>query len=85
VDKLIGKSILNNVNVADKIIIISGRISSELMVKVIQAKIPIIISISAPTDKAIDLADYYGVTIGGFARGKKINLYTHIHRIDLKN
>ncbi len=85
VDKVIGKSILNTIDINDKIMIISGRISSELTAKVIQAKIPVLVSISAPTDKAIDLADYYGLTIAGFARGKKINFYTHTYRIDLKN
>ncbi len=83
VDKVIGKSLLNDIVLNDKIIIVSGRISSEMLIKVIQARIPIVISISAPTDKAIDLANYYGITIGGFARGLRINFYSHTYRIEL--
>jgi FdhD protein len=83
VDKVIGKSLLHDIELNDKIIIVSGRISSEMLVKVIQARIPIVISISAPTDKAVDLGNNYGITIGGFARGKRINFYTHTYRIEL--
>ncbi|MFO7850152.1 MAG: formate dehydrogenase accessory sulfurtransferase FdhD [Spirochaetia bacterium] len=67
---------------ADGILLSSGRISSDIVVRMIQVGVPLVISKSAPTDKAIRLADYYGVTLCGFVRGSRFNVYTHSGRID---
>ena len=81
VDKLIGRTFLDNIHVENKILLSSGRISGEIMTKVIRNKIPILISRTAPTCMSLTYAENYGITLIGFARGKKMNIYTHPQRI----
>lgn len=81
VDKIFGKSFLSGITLEDKLLIFSGRISSEILLKAAQMGIPIIISRSAPTALAIDIADKLGITVVGFAHGDKLNIYTHPKRV----
>jgi len=83
VDKLIGKAFLANLPVENKILLSSGRISGEIMTKIIRNRIPIIISRTAPTCMSITYAEDHGVTLVGFARGNRMNIYTHPQRIIL--
>lgn len=83
VDKLIGKAFLANIPVEEKILLSSGRISGEIMTKVIRNRIPILISRTAPTCMSITSAEDHGVTLIGFARGNRMNIYTHPQRIVL--
>ncbi|MFC1826501.1 formate dehydrogenase accessory sulfurtransferase FdhD [Thermodesulfobacteriota bacterium] len=83
VDKLIGKAFLSGISIQDKILLSSGRISGEIMTKVIRNRIPILISRTAPTCMSITNAEDHGVTLIGFARGSKMNIYTHPQRIVL--
>jgi len=81
VDKILGHCFLRKIALSDKVIVISGRVSSEILIKVARMGIPMIISRSAPTDLALQMADELGVTIVGFARGNRVNLYTHPERV----
>jgi FdhD protein len=81
VDKLIGKAFLAGIPVEDKMLISSGRISGEIMTKVIRNRIPVMISRTAPTCMSITYAEDHGITLIGFARGKRMNIYTHPQRI----
>lgn len=83
-DKLIGHCLVNNILLKDKILVFSGRISSEIIKKVARAKIPMILSVSAPTDLAINIAKELNITLVGFVRGKKMNIYNDCGRIDIK-
>jgi FdhD protein len=83
VDKLIGKAFLKSIPADDKILLSSGRISGEIMTKVIRSRIPIMISRTAPTCMSITHAEDHGVTLVGFARGDRMNIYTHPQRIIL--
>jgi FdhD protein len=80
-DKIFGECILNDITTDDHIIITSGRISSEILLKVARRNIPIIVSKCAPTSLAVRLAVDFGVTLVGFVRGKRMNVYTHAGRI----
>jgi len=60
----------------DRIAITSGRVSSEILLKIARGNIPIITSISAPTDLAVRLANDLGITLIGFVRGRRMNVYT---------
>jgi FdhD protein len=80
-DKIFGECVLNDITTDDRIIITSGRVSSEILLKVARRNVPIIISKSAPTNLGVRLADALGVTLVGFARGKRMNVYTHDGRI----
>jgi len=81
IDKIFGECILKDIPTDDRMIITSGRISSEILLKVAKRNIPIIISKSAPTDLGVKLASDLGVTLLGFVRGKRINAYTNNWRI----
>lgn len=81
IDKAIGSFLLKRVPLKDKIILTSGRLTSEIVVKAVRAEIPILISRSSLTDMAIALADHSKVTLIGFARKRRMNLYTHPQRV----
>ncbi len=81
IDKIFGECILKDIATDDHIIITSGRISSEILLKVAKRNVPIIVSKSAPTNLGVRLAADLGVTLVGFVRGKRMNVYTHDWRI----
>jgi len=81
VDKVIGEALVKGINPADKIFLTSGRISSEIVSKIARANGSVIVSKSAPTNWAVKLARFYQMTLIGFARGKRFNLYTHPERV----
>lgn len=80
-DKIYGEILEDAISVRDKVIVFSGRISSEVLLKVSKIGIGILISKSAPTDLALNLAHDLGITAIGFTRGNKMNIYTHPERI----
>ncbi|MBO1512043.1 formate dehydrogenase accessory sulfurtransferase FdhD [Metabacillus bambusae] len=80
-DKLYGYSILNQIPTREKIIVFSGRISSEVLVKAAKIGVGIVLSKSAPTDLAIKLAEDLNITAVGFIRDKSFNVYSHKDRI----
>jgi len=80
-DKIMGQCFLKEIQLDDKVIVFSGRVSSEILLKAAKMGVPILISRSAPTDLALELADDLGITVIGFARGDKFNIYTHYHRV----
>jgi FdhD protein len=77
VDKLIGKAFLQGLSVEDKILLTSGRVTSEIMTKAGRNRFPIVISRAAPSCMAISYA------LIGFARGDRMNIYTWPKRIQL--
>ncbi|RFU66323.1 formate dehydrogenase accessory sulfurtransferase FdhD [Peribacillus saganii] len=80
-DKILGYCVINRVPVRDKIIAFSGRISSEVLIKAAKIGVGIILSKSAPTNLAIQLANDLNITAVGFIRGNSFNVYSHSHRI----
>jgi FdhD protein len=62
-------------------IVTSGRISSEILLKVAKRNIPLLVSKSAPTDLGVKLANDLGITLIGFARGKRMNVYSNDWRV----
>jgi|YelNatPaOPRAMG01_1025707.scaffolds.fasta_scaffold01561_21 FdhD protein len=81
VDKVIGSCLLKNVSLNDKMIFVSCRLSSEILFKCATWSIPLIASISAPTASAVDIAEKTGITLIGFFRNDKANIYTNNHRV----
>jgi len=80
-DKIYGKILTDHISVRDKIIVFSGRISSEVLLKISKIGVGILLSKSAPTDLAIKLANDLGITVAGFIRGERMNVYSHPERI----
>lgn len=82
-DKIYGYCLQNDIPSDDKIIAFSGRISSEVLLKVSKMGAGIILSKSAPTELALDMAEELGITAIGFIRGNKLNVYTHPERVSV--
>ena len=83
VDKLIGKAFLKSVSIESKILLTSGRVTSEIMTKAGRNRFPILISRAAPSCMALSYAEDMGITLVGFARGDRMNIYTWPNRIKL--
>ncbi|HUI44977.1 MAG TPA: formate dehydrogenase accessory sulfurtransferase FdhD [Nitrospirota bacterium] len=81
VDKLIGRAFLKSVSVENKILLTSGRVTSEIMTKAGRNRFPILISRAAPSCMAISYAEDMGITLIGFARGDRMNIYSWPKRI----
>jgi len=80
-DKAIGHCLLRGLPMHDKTLITSGRASYEMVIKAIRAGIPIVASVSAPTSLAVQLAHDRGLTLVGYLRGSRMNVYTHPDRL----
>jgi len=81
VDKIVGLCLRDGAELKDKILVTSGRISSEILVKAARLGIPLLVSRSAPTSLSIDLAEKLGITLVGFARSRRFNIYSRQDRI----
>ena len=83
IDKILGGAFVNDITTEDKIILTSCRITSGILKKIIAGKLPIVISRAAPTDRAIELAKRVGVTLAGFVREERMNIYSCPERIEV--
>lgn len=81
VDKIAGECLLRGLCFDDKILVTSGRTSSEIMLKTAKLGMPVLVSRSAPTSLSVALAEKLKITLVGFVRGKRMNVYTHDWRI----
>jgi FdhD protein len=79
-DRVIGYGLRNGVDFSRTFVIVSGRISSEMVRKCLIANIPVIVSRGATTTLAVEIAEKTGLTVVGFARGKKMIIYSHPSR-----
>ena len=84
IDKIIGDFILKNESFEDKILITSGRVSSDVLIKMHRCGIPIVISRSAPMNRSVFLAREMEITLVGFARGNRMNIYSADQRITIE-
>jgi len=82
VDKIVGRTLLAGLHPLDtSILLVSGRVSFELVQKALLAGVPVLAAVSAPSSLAIDLAAPSNITLCGFVRGPRFNIYSHPHRI----
>jgi FdhD protein len=85
-DKLVGSQVLAGaVPLHERLLMVSGRVSFEIVQKAAAAGLPIVCAVSAPSDLAIETAERLGVTLVGFLRGSGFNVYAHDARIDLRD
>lgn len=83
IDKVIGLASIDGKDIRKSVLYSSGRLSKEMVVKCVMHQIPIVVSKSAVTFQGIKSANEHGVTLVGFTRGNKMNIYTHSGRINV--
>lgn len=82
VDKVVGERLwADALQLSDSVLLVSGRTSFEIVQKAVMARIPVVAAISGPSSLAVDLAARFGVTLVGFLRGERFNVYTHPQRV----
>jgi len=81
VDKIIGSALLGGPDLTRGLLVSTGRLSSEMVVKAARQGVPVLASPSGVTTNAIRLAESFGLTFAGFARGGRANLYTRPERV----
>lgn len=81
-DKIAGLCLMKNVWPETRMLITTGRISSEMLQKAARLAAPILISRTSPSSLSIEMAERYGITLVGYARRDRFNVYTHKQRIE---
>jgi len=84
VDKVIGMSVIKKLNFEECFLTSSGRLTGDIVLKSARMRIPIVASMTAATDSGVEAAKRTGLTLVGFARGKRMNVFTHPERIVFK-
>lgn len=82
-DKIAGISLMDSISPEIKILITTGRISSEMLQKAARLNAPILISRTSPSSLSIEMAERYGITLIGYARRHRFNVYTNPQRVKL--
>jgi FdhD protein len=82
IDSIVGRCLMEDIPTSDCLMITSGRISSEILIKVARKSIPLLVSRTAPTNAGVRLANQIGMTLIGFARGQRMNIYANDWRVE---
>ncbi len=83
IDKAVGKALIAKIDMSKTFLMVSGRLSSEMVAKAVMHQIPILASRTASTCRGVNIADKFGLTLIGFVRGEKMNIYRHPKRINV--
>jgi FdhD protein len=83
-DKIMGECLLRKLSVPDGILLTSGRVSSEMLIKASKMRVPVVVSRTSPTERAVTLARDINITLIGYARGSRLSVYAHPERLGIK-
>jgi FdhD protein len=75
VDKVKGEALLKGIPTVDRILLSTGRVSSEMLLKAARMGVPVVASRTSPTEMAVGLAEQLGITVIGYLRPDALNLY----------
>ncbi len=80
-DKIQGECLARELSTRDKLLLTTGRVSSEMLLKAAKMQAPVVVSLHSPTGGAVSLARDLGITLVGHARGRRLQVYSHPKRI----
>ena len=80
-DKIQGECLMKGLETRDRLLLSTGRVSSEMLLKASRMQVPIVISRTSPTGRAVSLARDLGITLVGYARGNRLTVYSHPERL----
>ena len=80
-DKILGECLLRGQSTRDRLLLGTGRVSSEMLLKAAEMQTPVVVSLTSPTERAISLAGDLGIALVGYARGNRLSVYSHPERL----
>lgn len=80
-DKIQGEALFRGIDTRDKMLLTTGRISSEMVAKAAKMGVTLAASVNSPTDRAVLLAENWGITVAGYVRGSRLYVYSHPERL----
>jgi len=80
-DKIQGECLMMGISTKDTILMSTGRISSEMLKKAARMQVPVVVSRTAPTGRAVTLANELNIAIVGYAKGNRLSVYSHPERL----
>ncbi len=80
-DKIWGECLFRDLPTQGRVLLTTGRLSSEMMVKAAKMGVPVTVSVNSPTARAVRLAERLGITAVGYARGSRLSVYSHPERL----
>lgn len=81
VDKVVGAGVLGGVDLGGCVLVSSGRLSGEIVLKAARVGVPVVVSVAGPLESGVRIAEAAGITLVGFVRGRRLNVYTHRERV----
>ena len=75
-DKVVGEALAKGLDFSDKMVLTTGRVSSEILSKVVRCRLPVVIALGAPTNQAVKFARMVNLTLVGQIRGSRMNVYS---------
>jgi FdhD protein len=82
IDKVWGECLRRSISTENKMLLSTGRISAEMLSKAARMRVPVVASRSSPTSLSLPLAEAWGITLIGYVRGQRMDVYTHPQRVE---
>jgi FdhD protein len=84
-DKIMGECLMKGLPTEDKILLTTGRISSEMVLKAARMRVPVVVSRGTPTERAVKLGKELSITVIGYARGNRLSVFSDEERLPVNN